>query len=302
MPSFHLMMKMIGSLLRAMLTGYVEPPRPTSPERTEARRQNLAEACQRLLETLVGPGDLLDSETRSEFAKEAYAAVNSCYGGIPCLQNGTKFVTFNKMSVTHTYVSHSPYRDVAHAIVNNQDKLDEVFFDTFVQQIQEDYSDKTNDDCMAIAVEFAIIASCCAAVHDFYVGAGMKVPPLPPCTPQKAYFDHVSDYSSVPLQVDKPAVWGPYLSETQIKPEFVNQHNFDPSLHQLGPVDHKSPTSKVSAAPVTSYAWFQFMSDTYVDSDNIVSFFSVPGKDRHLNRAQVEVVAAVFNRAKLCRF
>lgn len=161
MPPAKLVVTTVGGMLRNVITGYVEPPIPTNAERTETRRENIVRGCQQLLDSLVGPGDLLDSETRAVFAKEAYAAVNSCDGckGVPCLRDPSQFVTFNEKSISHTYVTNGPFRDIAHAIINSQDKLDNVFFDTFVLRIQERYPYKLKDDCTAMAVEFAVIAA-----------------------------------------------------------------------------------------------------------------------------------------------
>ena len=301
---------MVGDLLRNIFTGYYEEPRPTSEARTQTRQENIINECESLLKRLVGPGDLLDSATRAEFAKEAWGAVNSCDGckELPCLRDPNQFVNFNRDNVSHQYHSESPFRDIAHAIVNNQDKLNEVLFDTFVQRIQEhvnkdvaeDGDIKTKDDCTAMAVEFCIIAACCAGIHDFYVGAGIELPSRPSSDgPSKpAIYSHVSDYAESPLQFDKSTAWGPYL--TEFKPSIVKENDFDPFLHKFR--GHSNgPTSKSSAVPVTSYHWMHFMTVTYFETDNL-GFFGVPGKDRHLNRAQIEVVSAAYNNAKHCGF
>ena len=302
MPPAKLMMKMMGDLLRNVFTGYYEEPKATDPERTEQRRQNIINGCTALMEAMVGRGDLLDSQTRYEFAKEAYAATNACSGckDVPCLRDPNQFVTFNEKSVSHTYASDSPFRDIAHAIVNNQDKLNEALFDTFVKRIQERYESKTKDDCVAMAVEFAIIAASCAGVHDIYVGMGMELPPLPVPSKsnQEPYFQHVSDYATSPLEFDKEIAWGPY--QTNFRPEVVKEHNFDPFLHSFR--GHKTgPTSKSSAVPITSYKWLEFMTVMYFEPDRM-GFFDVPGHDRCLSRAQIELPSAAYNNGKHCSF
>lgn len=122
----------------------------------------------------------------------------------------------------------------------------------------------------------------------------MDLSPFSPCTPQSARFEHVSDCSLVPLDFDKSVAWGPYILDKNVKPELVKRYNFDPVLHVFGRGHHTGPTSKASAAPVTSYVWLEFMVLVYFHPENM-SFFSVPGTDRHLSGGQIEFASAAFN-------
>ncbi|CAE7872174.1 unnamed protein product, partial [Symbiodinium microadriaticum] len=85
---------------------------------------------QRVLEVAVGPGDLLSSDVRADIAAEAYAAWGDCQGcltaksqGLPA--EGTDFAQYNLEEISHDFVTTGPFRDLVHAIVNRQQKLDE---------------------------------------------------------------------------------------------------------------------------------------------------------------------------------
>ena len=44
---------------------------------------------------------------------------------------------YNQEEITHDFTTKGPFRDFAHAIVNRQQKLDEVFFNAVVERIKE---------------------------------------------------------------------------------------------------------------------------------------------------------------------
>ena len=92
MPPLRIVLAVMADMFRNILTGYHDEERPTSVALTEARRKNIVNACEALLKSLVGPGDLLDSHVRAEFAKEAYygAGKCSCSNDTTCLLRLTR--------------------------------------------------------------------------------------------------------------------------------------------------------------------------------------------------------------------
>ena len=149
-PPIGPILQSVVEFIQNIITGYHEGEIVvTTPEFTHRRRQNLLEACQKLLEALVGPGDLLDSDTRYKFALEAYDALENCSCGKDnaelCLRDPNQFATYNKNNIKHTYTStSSPFKDIAHAIVNMQDKLNESFYDYVIKRLEEVYPNKNN--------------------------------------------------------------------------------------------------------------------------------------------------------------
>uniref|UniRef100_A0A7R9WJZ0 Uncharacterized protein n=1 Tax=Pseudictyota dubia TaxID=2749911 RepID=A0A7R9WJZ0_9STRA len=306
MPPVKMMAMIMSDVLRNALTGFYEPEKPTSEARTEARRHNIIRACEELLQAFVGPSDLLDSRVRAEFAKEAYygAGTCTCAADATCLRDPTYFAKYNQNDIEHQYASNSPFRDVAHAIVNHQERIKNVeFFDTFVERISKEYPKHYGrDEWRSMAIELGVIAACCVGVRDFCFAAGIDQIPLPEHTtaePQPAYFKSVSDYSTGPLQSNKDIYWGPVLGT--LKEEVKERFQFDHKLWNFSQHD-TGPTSKASAAPTTCMAWLKFMTVMYMTLGKAAGFFRVPAEDRTLTRAQLEIAAAEFNGAKACNF
>lgn len=316
----------LGGLLRNVLTGYNEPPTQTNEERTAIRRDNQTASCNRLLMSAVGAGDLLDSETRAEIAKEAYICGNCCSGcrsmKFTCLPPTADFAEMNQKTIEHDYATEGPFRDVVHGIVNMQDKLDEAFFENVVERMKAHHKKKVeksdgtkdqresmdafgdNDDKFrAMAIELCVVAASCAGVKAFYKTAGIESPllPTPPNPPTPARFKKVSDYSTGPLATDKGTAWGPYLPVKQLRKQVARQHEMDMAVYSFAG-NPTGPTSKASSVPTTCMEWMRFMCVMYVSPQNAPTFFSAPGHDRHLTRGQLEVAAAAYNGAVSCRF
>ncbi|CAK9114566.1 UPF0586 protein [Durusdinium trenchii] len=142
MGKAKLMATIMWDVLRNFCTGYYEKGKATSSARTAERKKNCLDCINQVLQAVVGPGDLWSSDIRAEFAAEAYAAWGSCKG---CLEakssklpsKGSNFAMYNQEEITHDFTTKGPFRDFAHAIVNRQQKLDEVFFNAVVERIKE---------------------------------------------------------------------------------------------------------------------------------------------------------------------
>ena len=97
MPNVKIKLAILSEVAWNALTGFQEGELDTNEQATQTRKQNILAACQTLLDSLVGPGDFLDSNVRSTFAKEAYyAPACSCRNNKTCLRDPSKFVDFNK--------------------------------------------------------------------------------------------------------------------------------------------------------------------------------------------------------------
>ena len=287
-PPPDLMIRILSDVIRNIFTGYYEEPSPTNPARAETRLQNEVAACRQLLEQIVGPGDLLDSDMRADFAMEAYFAAG--------------FVS-DPSKVHDGFQTRHPFRDLAHRIVKKQNRLDEACFKDCVARLCETYTDHSLEDCNAMAVELGIIAALCDGVKTFYDGIGHDAPPLPPrpSPAEPANFKSVEDYSNGPLEFHKSIAWGPTLPSHKLKPDIVKKLEIDPKLWKLCG-NYTVPTSKASAAPLTCMTFFKFMTVMYTSPLTIPRFLSVPGEDRHLTRGQLEYAAATYTGAKQCTF
>ena len=159
-----LMSKILGDVLFNLCTGHYEKGKPTNEARTAARKKNCMECIDKVLEAVVGPGDLLSSDVRAEFAAEAYAAWGSCKGCLAAKQaklppKGTDFAKYN-LEIEHEFTTTGPFRDLAHGIVNRQQKLDEGFFHTFVERLRQAFGSDSSlgdDDFQAMAIELNTI-------------------------------------------------------------------------------------------------------------------------------------------------
>lgn len=312
-----LMATIMWDVLRNFCTGYYEKGKATSSARTAERKKNCLDCINQVLQAVVGPGDLWSSDIRAEFAAEAYAAWGSCKG---CLEakssklpsKGSNFAMYNQEEITHDFTTKGPFRDFAHAIVNRQQKLDEVFFNAVVERIKEfRRNEQSNgqpplmeDDFKAMAVELNTIAALCAGVRAFCAACGLEAPPLPskpvPC--QAAHFQRVSDYATGTLQTNRSIAWGPYLPTGQLRPGILKQFQIDRGLMSFAGDSPQGPTSKASAVPLTCWEFLKFMHVMYVPITEAPRFMKVPGVDRTLNRGQLEVAAADYTTAKACNF
>lgn len=304
---------LLGDVLHNVFTGYYEKEVRTSPERTAVRKQNCEACIQQVLRAVVGPGDLLSSDLRADFATEAYGAWGECRGciraklqGVPT--NGDNFATYNEKEIQHDFVTTSPFRDLAHAIVNRQQKLDETFFNTVVERLKKFHGNGSSgyneDDFKAMAVELNLIAALCAGVRAFCAASNLEVPQLPakpvPCVP--AHFKSVSEYSNGSLQTMKSVAWGPYLPTNQLREEVTDRFGLDRSLMSFAGDKPTGPTSKASAAPLTCWEFLKFLDVMYVPIVEVPRFLKVPGTDRTLNRGQLEIAAAEYTTGKSCNF
>lgn len=309
MPSAKVKLGILSDLLWNAFTGFHEGELETTTERTEARKQNVLTSIQTLMRSIVGPGDFLDSHFRATFAKEAYAAFSCpCRAEQTCLRDPKKFVSFNKDQTSHTYVTDHPFRDIAHAIVNHQDKLNEAFFDTVVKRLEEFFpKDKYGydlDEYRSMAIEMAIIAACSAAICEFFFATGMEPLEWPESLEnQPSHFKKVSDFSSEPLSFRRDIAWGPMLEKKNLHSEIAKRFNFDDDLWDFAASSGGiGPTSKATAAPTTCMAWLRFMVDTYGHPERLTKFLRRTGRDRCLTRGQLETAATAYTGAKHCRF
>lgn len=289
MPTPQIMLPAAGDILKNYLFGFCESNRPTSAERTANRRDGMLNACQRFLDhAAVGPGDLLDSKTRAEFAKEAYEAY-----GPPIISDDYEY----------EYQTTSELRDVARMIVQDQHSLTKNYFESVVQRLQEMYSSKTRDDCSAMTMELTILAAGCDAVRTVCDAIGAPKLPFPqsPKPPQPALFGHVSDYALTSLSYAPNVAWGPYLTLKQLKPDVVSKFDFDLNLWKFASLRH-APASNATSAPTTCAAALDFFEVMYVPLEYFPRFLRVPGPDRHLVRGELEPAAASYTAAKQCRF
>jgi hypothetical protein len=304
---------LLGDLLRNVATGYVEPPRPTDDTRTAERLRNQMAACQSVLTSIVGPGDLLASSIRCKIAREAYSCLANCKGCKSVrsrrLEPGADFEAFNRNDIEHEYATSGPFRDIVHAISNLQGNLNEAFFEKVVERMKEvsatneTKSEKSDDDYKAMAVELCLVVALCSGVRAFYKASGMDCPSLPatPDPPIAAHFESVSDYSTKPLVANKKIAWGPTLPPHQIRKDVIRKFDLDMILYN-DTADPQGPTGKASSVPTTCMEFLRFMGVMYVHLPDFLRFFAVPGQDRHLNRGQVEVVTAAYTQSVACRF
>eukprot|EP00438_Fugacium_kawagutii_P031062 Skav204604 [mRNA] locus=scaffold1712:26068:29892:+ [translate_table: standard] len=307
----RLVATLLKDVLHNVLTGYYQKAIPTSPEKTALRKKNCEASIQRVLQSVVGPGDLLSSELRADFAAEAYSAWGSCPGCLEAKEENLPvedFAKYNREEIRHHFVTNSPFRDLAHAIVNRQQKLDEKFFNTMVERLKTFHgngsSGYSEDDFKAMAVELNTIAALCAGVRAFCAASNMEVPALPkkPEPPLPAHFKSISDYSTGPLQTMKSVAWGPYLPTTQLRQEAFQGFDIDFFLMSFAGDSPTGPTSKASAAPLMCWELLKFMDVMYVPILEAPRFLIVPGTDRTLNRGQLEIAAAEYTSAKACNF
>jgi len=307
-------LQLAGDVLGNVFTGYYEEVRPTSISREATRQKNQLEVINVILQHLVGPGDFFTSDERADFAAEAYTAWGSCKGCFAAKKNGippgVQFAEYNHDEIAHEYVTDSPFRDIAHAIVNHQQRLDQAFFHTVLERLENYHTNKMSpnhgygtDEYKAMAIELATVAALCAGVKAFFAASGLPCPPLPEklkaCEPPN--FRHVSDFSNGPLNTNTAIAWGPYLIGEQIKKEIAARSDFDVDTWMFATANN-APTSKASAAPLTCMDLLLFGHVMYFPAVDAVRFFKVPGEDRHLTRGQLEVAAAEYNRAKSCSY
>lgn len=304
MPTPKIMLPALGDILCNFLYGFHESSAPTNEARTAHRRQKMMAACEEYLRHLVGPGDLLDSSVRAEFAKEAYAAfgspVNERSVQVP---SDVSFAEYSQTEIKHNYVTKGPFRDVALAVGNFQHHLDEDYFDSVAQRLSAKYTDHTLEDCRAMTIELGVIAAGCDGVRTFCAAIGVDHPPLPaaPQPAQPAHFRSVSDYATSPLKYKKDIAWGPFLTIDQLRPEVFQQFNFDTNLWKFASVRH-GPISNASSAPTTCQATMNFFQEMYVPLPYFPRFLRVPGPERHLARCEIEPAAAAYTTVKHCRF
>lgn len=284
MPTPGIMLPALGDVIRNYTTGFCESNR----EGTDAqlRRRNLLQACRQFLHHAVQePGDLLDSHSRATFAKEAYMAY-----GPPVLEG-------------YTYVTDSPFREMARRIVQDQHSLtNESVFKDFVQQLVREYKDKSEEDCCAMAMELTSLAAGCDAVR--LVCDAIEEPLLEfPSEPKPSlppHFERVSDYAVGSLRYDRKIAWGPYLTSSDFKPEVAAAFT-DATLWKFASLRH-APISNCTAVPHTCSAVLDFFQVLYVPLPYFPRFLRVPGPDRCLVRGEIEPAAATYTAAKHCRF
>jgi len=297
-------------VLRNVCTGYYQKGKATSKDRSGERKRNCLDSVERVLRAVVGPGDLLSSSVRAEFAAEAYAAWGACEGCASAKvmklpQQGENFATYNLKEIEHDFTTTSPFRDLAHAFVNRQQKLDETFFEAVLERMKQFHQDPTlgEDDFKAMAIELVLVAALCAGVRAFCAAAGIPAPPLPPAPQpsQPGRFRFVSDYSTSSLKTHRSIAWGPHLPSEQLRKEVVEAFHLDPSMISFGD-SPAIPTSRASAAPLTCWEFLQWRDVMYVPIHDVLRFMKVPGTDRTLNRGQLEVAAADYTTAKACNF
>jgi hypothetical protein len=297
----------LWDIVCTLLYGFHEDDAPTNADRTSKRRRYMIQACETYLNELVGPGDLLDSGLRHEFATEAYAGfgspINMRTVSVLDNDNSVSFAEYNRVEIQHNYVTTGPLRDVALAIVNFQAHLDEDFFDSVADRLKKIYPSHSLDDCRAMVTELGIIAAGCDGVRTFCAAAGISHPPLPeaPVPVQDAHFQEVEDYSLSPLKYNPKFGWGPFLATHQIRPSIFDKYQLDGLSWELTN-RRVTPISTLSAAPTTCQASLEFNSEMYVPPSYFPLFLRVPGSDRHLARAQLEPAAAAYTAAKHCRF
>lgn len=294
----------LWDILCTLLYGFHEDDAPTNADRTSQRRRNMIKTCETFLKELVGPGDLLDSGLRHEFAKEAYAGFGSPINmQMVSVPEDVPFAEYNRVEIQHDYVTTGPFRDVALAIVNFQAHLDEDFFDSVAGRLKRIYHSHSLDDCRAMVIELGIIAAGCDGVRTFYAAAGISHPSLPEALVpvQTAHFREVADYALSPLTYNTEFAWGPFLASHQIRQGIFDKFQLDETAWELQN-QRFTPISTFSAAPTTCQASMGFHSEMYVPPSYFPLFLRVPGPDRHLVRAQLEPAAATYTAAKHCRF
>eukprot|EP00439_Symbiodinium_sp_Y106_P058379 s2735_g8.t1 len=307
------MAAMAGDVLHNLCTGYYEEGRPTSKERTAERKKNCLLCIQRVLEVAVGPGDLLSSDIRADIAAEAYAAWGDCQGclmaksqGLPA--KGIDFAKYNLEEISHDFVTTGPFRDLVHAIVNRQQKLDEAFFKTVVERMRQHFGEGDKmlgeEDFQAMAVELATLSALCTGVRAFCAAAGYEAPQLParPTPAEPGRFRCVADYSTGSFKTDRSIAWGPTLPTSQLRKEVTDRFGINRSLWLFSGDLPMGPTSKASAAPLTCWELLKYMDVMYAPVQDIPRFMKVPGEDRTLNRGQLEVAAADYTTGKACSF
>ena len=289
MPTPQIMLPALWDVICNFLYGFYEPSVPTDEAKTVHRREMMISACQRFLEHAAqSPGDLLDSQTRSEFAKEAFEAYGTTHN--------------DDNNKNYEYKTKSKFRDVACKIVQDQHALDEAYYNTFVQRLQEEYPSKTEEDCRAMAIELSVLAAGCDGVRTFCHAINKTIEfPETPKTPVPALFEHVSDYSSSPLKYMPAIAWGPFLTLKDLKQEIITKHKLTTNLWKFASLRH-APISNATAVPTTCEAAMDFFQVMYVPLPYFPRFLRVPGPDRHLARGQIEPAAATYTAAKHCRF
>ena len=310
MPTPQIVLPAMGDILGNFLFGFYETSSPTNEERTTYRRDTMLQACEEYLNHLVGPGDLLDSDVRSEFAQEAYAGfgspINDRSVRIPSSSDDNpsfSFAEYNQTKIQHQYVTQGSFRDVALAIVNFQHYLDEDFYNSVAHRLHTQYKDRSLEDCKAMTIELGLIAAGCDAIRTFYAATGMGTPPLPdpPQPAQPAHFRFVSDYTTSPLKYTKDIAWGPFLTFDQLRTDVIDKFHLDRSLWKFASL-RPGPVSQTSVVPTTCQATMNFFQVMYVPLSYFPRFLRVPGNDRHLCRGQIEPAAATYTATKHCRF
>lgn len=309
----RLMATLLWDVLHNLCTGYYQKEVPTSPQRTAVRKKNCQESIKQVLQSVVGPGDLLSSDIRADFAAEAYAAWGDCPGCIKAKlaelpSNGENFAKFNEEEIEHTFVTDSPFRDIAHAIVNRQQKMDERFFNTVVERVKHFHgngsSDYSEDDFKVMAIELNTIAGLMAGIRAFCAASNMEVPAFPakPVPSVPAHFKTMSDFAKGSLQTNKSVAWGPYLPTDQLREEVTKNFDVDRSLMRFAGDNPTGPTSKASAAPLTCWEFLKWKDVMYAPTKDVTRFLRVPGTDRTLTRGQLEIAAAEYTGGKACSF
>jgi len=94
----------------------------------------------------------------------------------------------------------------------------------------------------------------------------------------------------------------PTLPASQLRKDVPQRFGIDASMWAFAGANPHGPTSKASAAPLTCWEFLKFMDVMYVPFQDAPRFLKVPGKDRTLNRGQLEVAAADYTSGKACNF
>eukprot|EP00928_Gymnodinium_smaydae_P089003 TRINITY_DN73018_c0_g1_i1.p1 TRINITY_DN73018_c0_g1~~TRINITY_DN73018_c0_g1_i1.p1 ORF type:complete len:317 (+),score=47.24 TRINITY_DN73018_c0_g1_i1:169-1119(+) len=299
-----------------VLTGSYDKGTSTSVERTNARLKNCADCADNVLSAVVGPGDLLSSELRAEFAAEVYFAWGTCPGcNVIALKNKrlAKSAQLSHAEVKHDFVTAGPFKEMAHVIANHQRTLDERFFNSMVERLRvlqaeeklsSDSEELGEDDLKAMAVELVLVASMCVGIRAYYAALGLKAPPFKsmPVSCQPGHFQRVSEYSTSPLQTNRSIAWSPTLPTSQLRTDVTDKFRIDRSLWRVAGDNPDGPLSKASVAPLTCWEFLKFANAMYVPLAFFFRFLKVPGEDRTLSRGQLEVAAASYTTAKACNF
>ena len=165
--------------------------------------------------------------------------------------------------------------------------------------------DKTDDDCNAMVMELTILASGCDAIR--VVCDSLNVPPIvfPAVTkkPQKALFEHVSDYAKTPLSYDTHLAWSPRLTLSQLREDVLCKHFLlDRTAWKVASLP-EGPISNLTSVPITGNTILDFSRVLYVPIQSFPRFLRVPDSpDRHLVRGEIEPAADAYTAAKHCRF